>query len=120
MPSLAAADRLRIFEEGNGSALFTPAGLLVSGSSGADGCLAVYADGFAVKHNWEPEPGRFCKLVQRLPAQNLLAVAVADSHDALQWDVKTFKESDLSLNGMLFRSKVPIRSMAANEDGSVM
>ncbi len=120
MPSVATANRLRIFEEGNGSAIFTPLGLVVSGNSGADGCLARYEETWAAKHFWEPDEARFVKLVQRLPTQKLLAAAVAESQDALKWDIKTFNEEDLSLHGMLFRSSVPVKSLAANGDGSIV
>ena len=120
MPSITAANRLRIFEEGNGSAIFTPSGLVACGGAGADGCIARYGETWAASHFWEPEEPHFAKLVQRLPAQKMLAAVVGSSKDAQKWDIKTFKEDDISLHGMLYRSPEPVRSFAANSDGTIV
>ncbi len=120
MPSITSANRLRIFEEGNGSAIYSPTGLVACGGAGADGCLARYGETWAASHYWDPEEPRFAKLVQRLPAQKMLAAAVAEGKDAQKWDIKTFNEADLSLQGMLFRSSEPVRSFAANPEGTIV
>jgi len=120
MPSITAANRLRLFEEGNGTAIFTPAGLVACGKSGADGCIARYGETWGATHFWEPEESKYAKLVQRLPTQKLLAAVVGEGKDSQKWDIKTFNESDLSMHGMLYRSVEPIRCIAANADGSIV
>ena len=120
MPDLGTANRQRVFEEGNVTAAFVDGKLTACGACEADGSLVQYSSGWDVAHAWESDKAPFAKLLVPLPGQDKLLAAVAESEGAQAWDVHIFSTKDFTTAGFLYRSRVPVRAMAANGDGSIV